>query len=148
MWTILIFIVIGMLAGWAASLLIRREKYPTDWGVLFIIGVSGSLIAGIIVNLIMGDGFQHRARRDHRVRRRRLPPAVAVHAGAEPPGRQGAAAPDHQVRRHAPRAQGRAEAPQEALTAAGGRRQGCGRRRRSLSGEWRTVPVTDPKAER
>jgi uncharacterized membrane protein YeaQ/YmgE (transglycosylase-associated protein family) len=58
MWTILIFIVIGMVAGWSASLLIRREKYPTDWGVLFIIGVSGSLIAGIIVNLIMGDGFR------------------------------------------------------------------------------------------
>ena len=58
MWTILIFIVIGMVAGWAASLLIRREKYPTDWGVLFIIGIPGSLIAGIIVNLIMGDGFK------------------------------------------------------------------------------------------
>jgi uncharacterized membrane protein YeaQ/YmgE (transglycosylase-associated protein family) len=58
MWTILIFIVIGMVAGWSASLLIRREKYPTDWGVLFIIGVSGSLIAGIIVNLILGDGFR------------------------------------------------------------------------------------------
>ena len=58
MWTILIFIVIGMVAGWAASLLIRREKYPTDWGVLFIIGVSGSLIAGIILNLLMGDGFR------------------------------------------------------------------------------------------
>jgi uncharacterized membrane protein YeaQ/YmgE (transglycosylase-associated protein family) len=60
MWTILIFIVIGMVSGWAASLLIRREKYPTDWGVLFIIGVLGSLIAGIIVNLIMGDGFKVR----------------------------------------------------------------------------------------
>ena len=58
MWTILIFIVIGMVAGWAASLLIRREKYPTDWGVLFIIGICGSLIAGIIVNLIMGNGFK------------------------------------------------------------------------------------------
>jgi uncharacterized membrane protein YeaQ/YmgE (transglycosylase-associated protein family) len=58
MWTILIFIVIGMVAGWAASLLIRREKYPTDWGVLFIIGISGSLIAGILVNLILGDGFR------------------------------------------------------------------------------------------
>jgi uncharacterized membrane protein YeaQ/YmgE (transglycosylase-associated protein family) len=58
MWTILIFIVIGMVAGWSASLLIRREKYPTDWGVLFIIGISGSLIAGILVNLILGDGFR------------------------------------------------------------------------------------------
>jgi uncharacterized membrane protein YeaQ/YmgE (transglycosylase-associated protein family) len=58
MWTILIFIAIGMVAGWAASLLIRREKYPTDWGVLFIVGVSGSLIAGIVVNLVLGDGFK------------------------------------------------------------------------------------------
>ena len=32
------------------------RKYPTDWGVLFIIGVTGSLIAGVIVNLVMGDG--------------------------------------------------------------------------------------------
>jgi uncharacterized membrane protein YeaQ/YmgE (transglycosylase-associated protein family) len=58
MWTILIFIVIGMVAGWAASLLIRREKYPTDWGVLFIVGISGSLIAGIALNLLMGQGFK------------------------------------------------------------------------------------------
>ena len=58
MWTILIFIVIGMVAGWAASLLIRREKYPTDWGVLFIIGISGSLVAGIVINLLMGQGFK------------------------------------------------------------------------------------------
>lgn len=58
MWSILVFILIGMVAGWTASLLIRREKYPTDWGVLFIIGVCGSLIAGILVNLIMGDGFE------------------------------------------------------------------------------------------
>jgi uncharacterized membrane protein YeaQ/YmgE (transglycosylase-associated protein family) len=58
MWTILIFIVIGMVAGWAASLLIRREKYPTDWGVLFIIGILSSLIAGVIINLIMGNGFK------------------------------------------------------------------------------------------
>ena len=60
MWTILIFIVIGMVAGWAASLLIRRDMHPTDWGVLFIIGVSGSLIAGILINLIMGEGFKVR----------------------------------------------------------------------------------------
>ncbi len=58
MWTILMFIVIGMVAGWAASLLIRREKYPTDWGLLLGIGIAGSLIAGIIINLIMGEGFK------------------------------------------------------------------------------------------
>ena len=60
MWTILIFIVIGMVAGWAASLLIRRDMHPTDWGVLFVIGLAGSLIAGILINLILGDGFKVR----------------------------------------------------------------------------------------
>ena len=60
MWTILIFIVIGMVAGWAASLLVRRDMHPTDWGVLFIIGVAGSLIAGILINLLMGEGFKIR----------------------------------------------------------------------------------------
>jgi len=60
MWTILIFIVIGMVAGWAASLLIRREKHPTDWGLLLGIGIAGSLIAGIIINLLMGEGFKVR----------------------------------------------------------------------------------------
>ena len=60
MWTILVFIIVGMVAGWAASLLIRRDMHPTDWGVLFIIGVAGSLIAGILINLILGDGFKVR----------------------------------------------------------------------------------------
>ena len=60
MWTILIFIVIGMVAGWAASLLIRLDMHPTDWGVLFVIGVAGSLIAGILINLLMGEGFKIR----------------------------------------------------------------------------------------
>ena len=60
MWTILVFILVGMVAGWAASLLIRRDMHPTDWGVLFIIGIAGSLIAGILINLIMGYGFKVR----------------------------------------------------------------------------------------
>ena len=60
MWTILVFIFVGMVAGWAASLLIRRDMHPTDWGVLFVIGVAGSLIAGILINLLMGEGFKIR----------------------------------------------------------------------------------------
>ena len=58
MFAIMAFVVIGMLAGWAASLLIRHDMHPTDWGVLFVIGVAGSLIAGILINLILGDGFK------------------------------------------------------------------------------------------
>jgi len=58
--TIMVFIVIGMVAGWAASLLVRHDMHPKDWGTLFVIGVAGSLIAGVFINLIMGDGFEIR----------------------------------------------------------------------------------------
>jgi len=60
MFTIMIFIVIGMVAGWAASLLVRHDMHPTDWGRLFIVGVAASLIAGTLTNLILGDGFRLR----------------------------------------------------------------------------------------
>jgi uncharacterized membrane protein YeaQ/YmgE (transglycosylase-associated protein family) len=60
MFLILTFIVIGMVAGWAASWLIRGDKNPRDWGLLFMVGVAGSLIGGIIVNLIAGEGFKLR----------------------------------------------------------------------------------------
>ena len=61
MWTILIFIVIGMVAGWAASLLIRRDMHPTDWGVLFIIGIAGSLDRRHPDQPAHGRGLQDRA---------------------------------------------------------------------------------------
>jgi uncharacterized membrane protein YeaQ/YmgE (transglycosylase-associated protein family) len=60
MWSIMVFIVIGMVAGWAASLLVRGEMHPKDWGRLFLIGVAGSLIAGIVINLILGYGLRLR----------------------------------------------------------------------------------------
>jgi uncharacterized membrane protein YeaQ/YmgE (transglycosylase-associated protein family) len=60
MFTIMIFIVIGMVAGWAASWLVRRDKHPSDWGFLFLIGIGGSLIAGVVTNLVLGDGFKIR----------------------------------------------------------------------------------------
>ena len=72
MWTILIFIVIGMVAGWAASLLIRREKYPTDWGVLFIIGIFRLAHRRHHRQPDHGQRLQDRARRHHRLHRRRL----------------------------------------------------------------------------
>ncbi len=58
MFTIMGFIVLGMVAGWVASLLVRGEKHPRDWGLLFIVGVGGALIGGIIVNLLAGNGLQ------------------------------------------------------------------------------------------
>ena len=58
MWSILAYIVIGMVAGWAASLLVRHDMHPTDWGMLFILGIASSVIAGIVINLLMGQGFK------------------------------------------------------------------------------------------
>ncbi len=58
MWSILAYIVIGMVAGWAASLLVRHDMHPNDWGTLFLLGIGSSLIAGIVINLVMGNGFK------------------------------------------------------------------------------------------
>lgn len=58
MFTILAFIVLGLVAGWAASLIVRGEKRPRDWGLLFTVGIGGSLIGGIIVNLVTGNGLK------------------------------------------------------------------------------------------
>jgi uncharacterized membrane protein YeaQ/YmgE (transglycosylase-associated protein family) len=56
--TIMAFIVLGMVAGWVASLVVRGEKHPRDWGLLFVVGVAGALIGGIVINLIAGNGLK------------------------------------------------------------------------------------------
>ena len=58
MWSIMAYIVLGMVAGWLASLIVRREMRPSDWGTLFLVGVAGSLAGGIVVNLLIGQGFK------------------------------------------------------------------------------------------
>jgi uncharacterized membrane protein YeaQ/YmgE (transglycosylase-associated protein family) len=58
MWAILVFIVFGMVIGWLASVLVRGEKHPRDWGPLLIVGVVGSVLGGTIVNLLLGRGLQ------------------------------------------------------------------------------------------
>ena len=58
MFSIMAYVVFGMLAGWIASLLVRRDMHPSDWGLLFIVGVGGSLVGGIVVNLLLGQGFK------------------------------------------------------------------------------------------
>jgi uncharacterized membrane protein YeaQ/YmgE (transglycosylase-associated protein family) len=58
MWSIMAYIALGMLAGWLASWFIRGDRHPRDWGMLFIVGVGGSVAGGIVVNLLMGNGFK------------------------------------------------------------------------------------------
>ncbi len=55
MWDILIWIIIGGLAGWLASVLVRGS----GMGILMdvVVGVVGAFLGGLIVELIGGTGF-------------------------------------------------------------------------------------------
>jgi uncharacterized membrane protein YeaQ/YmgE (transglycosylase-associated protein family) len=58
MWMIATIVFVGLAAGWFANLLVRGEKHPSDWGLLLLVGVVGSLLGGLIVNLIAGNGLE------------------------------------------------------------------------------------------
>ncbi len=55
MWSILVWIIIGGLAGWLASVLVRGG----GMGLLMdiIVGIIGAFIGGLIVQLFGGTGF-------------------------------------------------------------------------------------------
>jgi uncharacterized membrane protein YeaQ/YmgE (transglycosylase-associated protein family) len=56
MFFILALILVGLIAGGLAE----RIVYPhwkIDWTEAFIVGLSGSLLGGLIVNLTAGNGF-------------------------------------------------------------------------------------------
>ena len=52
---ILAIIVVGLAAGWVAHLLVGRG--PANWGQLFLIGIAGSFVGGLIGSLVFGDGL-------------------------------------------------------------------------------------------
>jgi len=52
---ILAIIVIGLAAGWAAHLLVGRGR--PNWSQLFLVGIAGSLVGGLLGSLIFGDGL-------------------------------------------------------------------------------------------
>ena len=54
-WTVIVWLVIGGLAGWLASLLVRG----TGLGLLMdiVVGVVGAVIGGWIVEALGGQGF-------------------------------------------------------------------------------------------
>lgn len=55
MWDILIWIIIGGLAGWLASVLIRGSGL----GILLdvVVGIVGAFIGGLVIELVGGTGF-------------------------------------------------------------------------------------------
>jgi uncharacterized membrane protein YeaQ/YmgE (transglycosylase-associated protein family) len=55
---ILTLIVIGMASGWAAHALVGRGR--NSWGADLVIGLAGSLVTGLVVSLLAGDGFRLR----------------------------------------------------------------------------------------
>lgn len=55
---ILGILVIGLAAGWAAHLLVGRGR--PDWPRLFVAGIAGSFVGGLIGSLLFGDGLDLR----------------------------------------------------------------------------------------
>lgn len=55
MWSIIVWVVIGGLAGWAASRIAKTE----DKGLLgnIILGVLGAFLSGFAIELLGGEGF-------------------------------------------------------------------------------------------
>jgi uncharacterized membrane protein YeaQ/YmgE (transglycosylase-associated protein family) len=51
---ILFIIVWGMAAGWIAQLIMGEG---TNWGQALVVGIAGSLVGGLLVSLISGDGL-------------------------------------------------------------------------------------------
>jgi uncharacterized membrane protein YeaQ/YmgE (transglycosylase-associated protein family) len=55
-WSIIIWIVIGGLAGWVASMIVGTDKNQGVVGNI-IVGILGALVGGFLVGLLGGDGF-------------------------------------------------------------------------------------------
>lgn len=54
---ILAILVIGMFAGWFANLVLGGGTRPGDWGEVLVAGVAGSLVGGLLLNLLTGNGL-------------------------------------------------------------------------------------------
>jgi uncharacterized membrane protein YeaQ/YmgE (transglycosylase-associated protein family) len=55
-WSIIIWIVIGGLAGWVASMIVGTDKNQGVVGNI-IVGILGALVGGFLVGLLGGEGF-------------------------------------------------------------------------------------------
>jgi uncharacterized membrane protein YeaQ/YmgE (transglycosylase-associated protein family) len=55
---ILAILVLGLAAGWVAHLLVGRGD--PNWTQLFVVGIAGSFVGGLLSSLIFGDGLSLR----------------------------------------------------------------------------------------
>jgi len=54
---LLAIVVLGVFAGWLANLLLGGGMFPRDWMQLFLAGVIGSFVGGLLASLLAGDGI-------------------------------------------------------------------------------------------
>jgi uncharacterized membrane protein YeaQ/YmgE (transglycosylase-associated protein family) len=59
MYLLLAFIVIALVAGYVANFLVGKKRKYEPWE-LFVIGIVGSFVGGLIFSLIAGDGIELR----------------------------------------------------------------------------------------
>ena len=50
----------GILIGGLAQFILGREGGKMDWGLAIISGIGGSLVGGLLISLIAGDGINLR----------------------------------------------------------------------------------------
>ena len=59
MFLLLAFIVIALVAGYVANFLVGKKRQYEPWE-LFVIGIVGSFIGGMILSFLFGDGLELR----------------------------------------------------------------------------------------
>ena len=59
MFLLLAFIVIALVAGYVANFLVGKKRKYEPWE-LFVIGIVGSFVGGLLFSLIAGDGIELR----------------------------------------------------------------------------------------
>jgi uncharacterized membrane protein YeaQ/YmgE (transglycosylase-associated protein family) len=61
-WFLIYMLLVGMAAGWFAWVVLGRSKAlmtegKPNWGLLLVLGIVGSFVAGTGASLLLGDGF-------------------------------------------------------------------------------------------
>ena len=57
---ILTILLIGLAAGWIANLVLGGGTKPANWGELLVAGLVGSVVGGIVLSALFGDGLEIR----------------------------------------------------------------------------------------
>jgi uncharacterized membrane protein YeaQ/YmgE (transglycosylase-associated protein family) len=58
---ILGLILFGMLVGAGAQLILGKSAKGIDWGLALVAGLVGSVIGGLLISFLSGDGLELRA---------------------------------------------------------------------------------------